>query len=80
MNLPKGRRAFFVMESQTNDDGEYRACIAVEHVRGYFKTDWCWGKNLKVATGIARRRNELIELTPADALKIICFSMQKDVM
>ena len=78
MILPKGRRALFILENKTNEQGEYQALIAVENVRGYYKTDWFWGKDFKVAQAIADRRNGLAGLTASDVNLIILSSMRRD--
>ena len=52
------RRVYFVMETVTDKDGNYIPCIAVEGETGYYKTDWTWGKDYKLARECADDMNE----------------------
>lgn len=73
----KARTAYFLLESQTNDDGEFRVLIAVENEDGYYKTDWFWGKDLAVAEQIAQEKNEMMGITREEAFKIVASTMRK---
>lgn len=77
VTLPKGRTAYFLLESQTNDNGEFRALIAVENEDGYYKTDWFWGKDLAVAEKIAQEKNEMMGISRDEAFKIVGSTMRK---
>ena len=57
------RRAYFILESQTNEKGEFRALIAVENEEGYYKTDWFWGSDLNQTEKIAREKNLVMGIT-----------------
>lgn len=70
------RIALFVMETQMNDKGEYNALIAVEGEQGYYKTDWYWGKDYKLAQEIADERNFRMGLTKREAALIQCSTMR----
>ena len=71
------RRAYFILESQTNEKGEFRALIAVENESGYYKTDWFWGKILTDAEQIARDKNLSMGITEEEACKIVGSTMRK---
>lgn len=73
----KGRVAYFVLESQTNAEGEYRALVAEENESGYYLTDWFWGKDLEIAEKIAREKNEKMGISEDEAYKILLSSMRK---
>lgn len=70
------RMAFFVMETQMNGKGEYNALIAVEGEQGYYKTDWYWGKDFKVAQDIADERNARLGLSKKEAAMVVCSTMR----
>jgi len=75
--MTKNRTAYFILESQTNDKGEFRALIAVENERGYYKTDWFWGNDLGTAEQIARDKNKAMGISKDDACRIVLSSMRK---
>ena len=75
--MPDTRKAYFILESQTNDKGEFRALVAVENESGYYKTDWFWGSNLDQAEEIAREKNLAMGISSDDANLIILSSMRK---
>jgi len=75
--MPKARTAYFILESQTNAEGEYRALIAVENESGYYKTDWFWGSDLENAEQIAREKNEMMGISRKDANLIVLSTMRK---
>lgn len=76
-NQTGNRRAYFILESQTNEKGEFRALIAVENESGYYKTDWFWGKILTDAEAIVRDKNLSMGITEDEAVKIIGSTMRK---
>lgn len=75
-SLGTPRIALFVMETQMNGEGEYNALIAVEGEQGYYKTDWYWGKDYKLAQEIADERNFRMGLTKREAALIQCSTMR----
>lgn len=75
--MEKGRTVYFILESQTNEKGEYRALVAVENESGYYKTDWFWGDELEIAEKIAREKNEKLGISEDEAFKIILSSMRE---
>ena len=77
VNQSGNRRCYFILESQTNEKGEFRALIAVENESGYYKTDWFWGTDLKIAEEIARDKNLTMGLTQEEVCKITLSTMRK---
>ena len=75
--MPEKRKAYFILESQTDERGSYRALIAVEDEPGYYKTDWFWGSDLDQAEEIAREKNLAMGISRDDACLIILSSMRK---
>jgi len=75
--MTEKRMAMFIMETETNDQGEYRALIAVEGESGYYKTDWFWGASLELAEEVAKERNKRMGLTDEEVQKIILSTMRK---
>jgi hypothetical protein len=73
------RAVYFVMETQTNDEGEYQALIAKEGKTGYFLTDWYWGKDFKVATEIANKKNAELGIDRIEAMRIQLRTMRKQL-
>lgn len=73
----KNRTAYFILESQQNEQGEFRALIAVENESGYYKTDWFWGKILSNAEEIAREKNLAMGISREDANVIVLSTMRK---
>jgi hypothetical protein len=70
------RMAFHILETQVNSKGEYNALIAVEGERGYFKTDWYWSTDIKLARECADERNARLGLSKEEAAKIVCSSFK----
>lgn len=74
----KPRICYFVMETQTNEKGEYRALIANDNDKGkYNLTDWYWGKDFKEAQRIADEKNLAMGITKQEATIIQLRSMRK---
>ncbi|KKM83261.1 hypothetical protein LCGC14_1311180 [marine sediment metagenome] len=71
------RKAFFVMETRANDQGEYQALIAVEDEKGYHPTDWFWGTDLAAAETIAEERNAKMGIDSAQAWNIVASTMRQ---
>ena len=75
--MAEKRKAYFIIESQQNDKGEFNALIAVEGELGYYKTDWFWGDDLDQAEEIARSKNEAMGISREEACKIVLSTMRK---
>ena len=73
--MKQERMAMFVMKTETTDAGEFIPCIAVEGKKGYYPTNWHWGKDFKVAESLCEKRNENMGYTKEDVLKIIGSTM-----
>lgn len=73
---PDERLAYFILESVKDKEGNYIPCIAVEGRKGYYLTDWAWGKNIDIAEKAALEKNTEMGLTQADVDKIIFGTMK----
>ncbi len=69
------RVCYYIMETEVDEKGEYIPCIVEENKGGFHRTDWRWGKDIKIARQCAKEKNEALELTNEDVDKIICSSM-----
>jgi len=69
------RMCYYIMETETNNDGEYIPCIVKEGVSGYFRTDWLWGTDIEIARQCAKEKNGALGLTAEEVDKIIVSSM-----
>ncbi len=72
------RICYAIPETVINEKGEYIPCIVKEGESGYFKTDWSWGKDLKLAQQCADEKNKALEHTPEDVAIIIASSFPKN--
>ena len=70
------RIAFFALENQKNDKGEFQALIAVEGKKGYYTTDWFWGTDFATAEAVADARNDRMGISIIEAFKIIASTMR----
>lgn len=77
IKMTEQRRVYFLMDSQRDENGELIVCIAVEGERGYYKTDWRWGKDIDQAEEIARKKNELMGVSDKEAHKVVLSTMRK---
>lgn len=66
---------YYVSESITNENGEIIPVIIKEGEKGYYKTDWLWGKDIKIAEECAREKNEKLGLSSKEVDRIILQSM-----
>jgi len=64
-----------ILETEIAEDGGYIPCIAVEGERGYYRTDWNWGKDKEQAQKFCDERNELAGISKEEAYKIIMGTM-----
>jgi len=69
------RVCFFILETIKDNTG-YIPCMAVEGEKGYYLTDWNWGKDIELAEKCAKKKNRMLELTEADCLKIVGSTMR----
>lgn len=70
------RRVYFINELVRDKDNGYIPCIAVEGESGYYKTDWNWGSDLKVANEIADEKNRAMGIEPREAMLIVLGTMR----
>ena len=68
--------AYFVIQTETDEEGNFIPCIVVEGEIGYHKTDWQWGKNWNLANKICDEMNEKIGISKKDAILIQLSSMR----
>lgn len=68
--------AYVILQTVVNEKGEYIPCIAKEGERGYYKTDWAWGKDLAIAEQYAVEKNKAMGLSKEDAMKIVLGTMR----
>ncbi len=72
------RLCYTILETVTSEDGQFIPCIVKENEMGYFKTDWLWGKDLKLAQQCADEKNEGLGHTPEDVAIIVASSFPKN--
>lgn len=71
------RTCYFVMETVTDENGNFIPCIAVEGESGYHKTNWQWGKDWKLAQECADDMNKKLGVSKWDAMMIQLSTMRK---
>lgn len=71
-------RAYFILESQRTNTGEYRGLFALEGVPGYYQTNYSWGKDKTHAMRIVEMYNKALGLDEHEAMRIIFSSMKSD--
>jgi hypothetical protein len=57
----------FVMQTRTNEAGEYQVCIAVEGEKGFHPTDWFWGTDYEKASELCDKKNAEAGYTKEEA-------------
>jgi len=73
---PEGKgMVLFVMQTVTNDKGEYQACLAIEGERGYRLTDWFFGTDYGEAEAECDRRNLVMGYNKQEATNIVLSTM-----
>ena len=75
----KGRRAYFVMDTERNEDGELIVLIAVEQHPGFFKTDWYYGMDLAKAKELVQQKNTSRGITVEEAQAIVDSSIEASI-
>jgi|WetSurSiteA1Bulk_404760.scaffolds.fasta_scaffold42195_3 hypothetical protein len=76
----KHRKVYWISELDRAEDGGYIPCIAIEDEPEYFKTDWNWGTNLKIANKLAEEKNLESGINPKEAWLILmgCFRLAEE--
>lgn len=64
--------AYFINEFERDEEGNYIPCIAKKGEKGFYKTDWNYGKDLEVAREAVDELNERIGLDKKAAFEIVC--------
>lgn len=72
------RSVYFLMQTETDDEGNYIPCIAVEGERGFYRTDWTWGKDWEFANEICDEMNEKLGISKQEAMKIQLGTMRQN--
>ena len=68
---------YMILETVTDENGNYIPCIAVEGEKGYNRTNYHWGKDLTLAKEVATDMNTRMGISSRDAMKIILSTMGK---
>lgn len=64
------RLVYFIMETEITADGQFIPCIAREGTKGFYRTDWAWGKNKEQAQKWCDERNQVMGINRLEAAKI----------
>lgn len=64
------RMVYFIMETERTQDGQFIPCIAKEGEKGFYRTDWAWGKDKEQAQKFADERNQEMGIDRREAAKI----------
>ena len=83
VDLSGKRWAYVIVVEQTDKEGNYIPCIAVENESGYYpmtgrgahSAPWKWGKDYETACQIAEEMNAKMGLSEEEAYKIVVSSM-----
>lgn len=70
------RFVYFIQQTVKNHEGNFIPCIATEGESGYHKTDYHWGKDLKLAEECAERKNKSMGIDKTEAIKIVLGTMK----
>lgn len=64
------RVAYFLLDTEKDDQG-FIPLIAKEGEKGYYRTDWHWGFDRKIADKAAEQKNESLGLSKSEAAYIV---------
>lgn len=64
------RLVYLIMETETTEDGQFIPCIAKEGEKGFYRTDWAWGKDKEQAQRLCDERNQEMGIDRREAAKI----------
>lgn len=64
-----------VMETMVDKDGNYVPFIVKEGEKGYYPTDFHWGKKFEIAKRCAREQNEKMGISEREAMELILASI-----
>lgn len=64
------RKAYFIQQTLTDEQGNFIPCVAVEGEPGYYKTDWTWGSDFEWAQKCADEMNEQMGIDSKTAMLI----------
>jgi len=69
-----GKSVYFVDVFNKDEQG-FIPCIAVENVKGYYRTDWHWDCSLEEAEAICAGKNMEMGYDKKETFRIICSTM-----
>ena len=69
------KTAYAILPSLKAENGEYIPIIVKEGEKGYYPTDWTWGKNIDEAERFARTKNRAMGISDATAQRLVIASM-----
>ncbi len=64
-----------ILETEQDGAGDYLVCMTREGETGYYRTDWSYGPNLKLAREACDDRNSRSGISKAEAEAIVFCSM-----
>jgi hypothetical protein len=67
--------AYFLMPLDEFTGEDIFPCIAVQNEPGYYRTDWNWGKDWKIASEACENQNAKLGLTRVEAAMIVASSI-----
>ncbi len=73
------RKVYDVLQTLTNDAGEYIPIICIENEPGYYRTSWAWGKDFETAQEIADKKNLALGYDAKTAYQIIATTYRQGV-
>jgi hypothetical protein len=74
--MAEQRLAYFINESIRDENGELIVCIAKEGERGYYRTDWYYGKDIERAQPLVDDLNRRLGLSADDVIQIQASTMR----
>lgn len=69
--------AFFILDNERDEHGEFWVLLAERGKPGYARTDWHWGTDRELAEQLCRERNERIGLSEQDVAVLIASTLGK---
>ncbi len=73
------RLAIIIVDDQKTPRGEFIPCIVREGERGFYTTNWVWGKDREKAQQIADECNLRAGITKEVAMQLTLESMREEV-
>ncbi len=67
--------AITIIETERAKDDGYIPCFVKKDETGFFRSDWNWGSDLKIANQCANDYNKKLRLTKQEAIKLVLQSL-----